>query len=141
MRRVSTRRLGGSDAGLTILEVLVALIVLAVGVGALVTFQAWSLSTLRRARVWQELITATETELHRLAALAGQSAGECPDFPAFLSDQGATCRVNTVGCTVIPAGVNCGGAGQRARSAHVEVSDSEEWTFGYTLIAARFEAP
>lgn len=90
--------------GFTLLEVVVAGGLLAIGMLALVTLQAQALRAQRRVTVVRQLVAAAEAELDRQLAMPAPSVGACTTV-----DGGslATCRVDVESCNTTEEGL-CG---------------------------------
>lgn len=90
------------NSGLTIVEVAIAIVILAVGILAAVGFQASTLSRNKDAQVINQLtrLAATEMELRRQTLVEGAGVFDCETtLPSMLND--GTCTVEVVPCGII----------------------------------------
>lgn len=91
-----------TSSGFTLLEVLVAIVVLAVGVLAAASMQTSALSASNRARVAQEITNTARTEAERQRQFVRSGTSPAPASPACLSavPTGYTCTVAVVPCRI-----------------------------------------
>jgi prepilin-type N-terminal cleavage/methylation domain-containing protein len=99
---------GTGGSGVTLIEILVALVLLAVGAAALSAWQLSALQLAARARQQQQLVALVEAELsfRALVALQGPDCGAQPELPA-----GVSCSVSEEACQLVGAALTCGPAG------------------------------
>ncbi len=124
--------------GLTLIEVLIAIVVLAVGVLAAASMQTSALSASNRARVAQELTNTARTEMERQREFARPGidpAPECLSKNALPS--GYTCTVTVAPCRITtattPPSLSCGTGTGTVVADQVTVSVSRPQTPAVTL--------
>lgn len=126
----------GRRAGFTLLEVMVAAGLLAVGVSALLQVQVLSLQAQRRVHTMREVVNVAESEVERRVAAALPGGAEC----SASADAGSwleSCWSRVERCAVAEA--PCGGASaDRAQRVTVAVSGRGGLHFELSVIAARF---
>jgi type II secretory pathway component PulJ len=123
----------------TLLEVVVAGGLLAVGMLALLMLQAQSLQTQRRVREVREIVSVAEGELERRAAAATVGASPC-QLPAAVSPVIVACRASTEACS--GASPPCGlASADRAVRVTIQVAGRGGQKFELSGVHARFPAP
>lgn len=92
-----------TSPGFTLLEVLVAIVVLAVGVLAAASMQTTALSASNRSRIAQEMTNTARTEAERQRQFARPGTASAEASPACLSTvpTGYTCTVVVVPCRIV----------------------------------------
>lgn len=126
-------------AGFTLLEVVVAGGLLAVGVLALIMTQAQALHAQRRVRVVREIVGVAEGELERRVAAAVPGGDQC-SLPAGSALLVESCHSLVEACTAVDD--PCGGSSaDRAQRITVTVTGSGGQRFELRAVAARFPPP
>lgn len=128
-----------SDAGLTLIEVLIAIVILAVGVLAAAAMQTTALRASSDARAIQDVteFAKREIELRRqfdLSSTAGKSKAEdCPD------PTGYTCTVEVRACQLSGTALSCAGGTSNlvADQIAVTVTGPREKTTTLKTVKAR----
>lgn len=96
-----------TNAGLTIIELLVALAVLTIGAVALAGLQLASLRLAQVTEVRSRLLHVAEAELAFRRLGLGGAAGDCRALPEG-EMAGLSCRVSAHSCELHSASVSCG---------------------------------
>ncbi len=98
-----------ASSGFTLLEVLVAIVVLAVGVLAAASMQTSALSASSRARIDQEVTNTARTEMERQRQFMRSGTAPAPSSPACLSTvpSGHTCTLAVAPCRIISGALKC----------------------------------
>ena len=104
--------------GFTLLEVVVAGGLLAIGVLSLTTLQAQALETQRRVAVVRQLVSVAEAQLYLNLALSHPVGGICRGAEAARLD---SCMVETEACAVSTAAICAGSGSSRATRVTVLV--------------------
>lgn len=91
-----------TSSGLTLLELLIAIVVLAVGVLAAASMQTSALSASNRSRVAQEVTNTARTEIERQRQFVRSGTAPALASPTCLSTvpSGYTCTVTVVPCRI-----------------------------------------
>lgn len=126
-----------SSAGLTLLEVIVALVVLAIGVLLAATMQTSALRASSDATAVQNVtkLAEAEIELRRqvdLTAPAGKAATCITSVT-----QGYTCQVQVRACQLSGTSLSCMGTGSDADQVKVTISGPRQKTVTLTTVKAR----
>lgn len=126
-----------SSAGLTLLEVIVALVVLAVGVLLAATMQTSALRASSDASAVQGVtkFAEAEIELRRQIDLTA-SAGKAPTCITSVTS-GYTCQVEVRACQLSGSSLSCSGTGSDADQVKVTVSGPRSKTVALTTVKAR----
>lgn len=97
-----------ASAGLTLIEVLIAIVVLAVGVLAAASMQTGALSASNRARVAQELTNTARTEMERQRQFVRPGVDPAPDcLSKDIVPSGYTCTVTVAPCRIVSSALSC----------------------------------
>lgn len=128
-----------STVGMTLLEVLIAIVVLAVGVLAAAAMQTTALRASGDAKAIQDVteFAEREIELRRqldLSTTAGKSA-TCTSVTPLPT--GYTCAVEVRACQLSGSSLNCTGTGTDADQITVTVSGLREKTITLRTVKAR----
>jgi prepilin-type N-terminal cleavage/methylation domain-containing protein len=132
-----------APAGLTLIEVLVALTLLAVGAAALSTWQISSLQAATRARQQQQLSALVDAEL-RYRALIPFQGPDCQALPGREGAELMTCSVTEETCALSGTDLHCGAAGQgaaRIRRITVRAGHGTLPELEFSSLAADFPGP
>ncbi len=99
-----------TSAGLTLIEVMIAMAVLSIGVLAAASLQTTSLSASSKARIIQEVTNTARTEMERQRQFVRTGTGPAPASPSCLSTAptGYTCTVTVVPCRIVSNALSCG---------------------------------
>ena len=99
-----------ASAGLTLIEIIIALSILSIGVLAAASLQGSALSASNRARVIQEVTNTARTEVERQRQFARTGTGPAAASPGCLSTApaGYTCTVTVVPCRIVSNALSCG---------------------------------
>lgn len=98
-----------ASAGLTLLELLVAIVVLAIGVLAAASMQTSALSASNRSRIAQEVTNTARTEAERQRQFVRFGTAPAPPSPVCLSSvpSGYTCTVTVAPCRIVSGALTC----------------------------------
>lgn len=125
--------------GLTLIEVLIAIVILAVGVLAAASMQTSALSASNRARVVQELTNTARTEMERQREFVRSGTSAAAASPTCLSTapSGYTCTVTVAPCRITtattPPSLSCSTGTNTVVADQVTVSVSRPQTTAVTL--------
>ncbi len=126
-----------ASQGLTLIEVLIAIVVLAVGVLAAASMQTGALSASNRARVSQELTNTARTEMERQRQFVRPGVDPAPDcLSKNTVPSGYTCTVTVAPCrvtTTTSPSLSCGTGTGTVVADQVTVSVSRPQTPAVTL--------
>ncbi|HEX7003177.1 MAG TPA: hypothetical protein VF168_03215 [Trueperaceae bacterium] len=120
--------------GFTLLEVVIAGGLLAVGVLSVTMLQAQALRAQRGVAVVRRLVAVTEAELYRALSLPEPSGGECAGSAAA---QLTSCSIETESCRLSSDPVCYASRSARATLVSVEAED-EGRSFALSAVHVRF---